>query len=761
MNRPFHLLGGLILAAHLGAKTEPVQFNRDIRPILADKCYACHGPDEKQRKAKLRLDTHEGLFAERVPATLVPGQPGQSELHRRILHADPDEQMPPPHTKKHLDEKEKALLKRWISEGAKWEDHWAWTPPVKPPLPDLPGQFPMYLPIDQFLFQQILDAGIEPAPRADPRTLVRRLHLDLLGLPPKPATVEAFAKNPSDKAYATLVDQLLDSPHFGERLAIPWLDLVRYADSVGYHKDRLRECWMYRDYVIDAFNRNKPYDQFIIEQLAGDLLETPADNPHIYKVASGFNRLIQTTSEGGAQAKEYTAKYAADRVRNTASIFLGSTLGCAECHDHKYDPFTTQDFYAFAAFFADIKERGVGYPTHTPIPTPSILQKQTALKHQLTRATDKAEQERLQQELKKLSDSKTWPKTLITERDKPRMVRILPRGNWLDDSGPAMEPAVPAFLGQLDNGDARATRLDLARWIASSQNPLTARVFVNRIWKLLFGQGLSRNLDDLGAQGQWPTHPELLDWLAVDFVDNGWDIKRLIRQIVLTDAYRRSSIHPTDGELFEKQATFRLEAELVRDNALAISGLLTRKLGGRSVKPYQPANYWFRLYNTGRYNQDKGEELYRRGVYTLWRRSFWHPSLQAFDAPSREECVAHRPISNTPLQALVLLNDPTYVEAARKFAERLLDLPAGNDAQRLRAAYAHALARQPQPEESTLLLDLLRRHRAKYAGQPDHAKALLTNGESRPSTEHDPVELAAWTSLARTLLNLHETITRN
>lgn len=745
----------------LHAGQEPVQFNRDIRPILSDKCFTCHGPDENERKAKLRLDTEEGLFAPRDNPTIVPGKPEESELILRIQHTDSDEVMPPVDLQKTLVEKEKELLTRWIAEGAKWEGHWAWIAPSRPALPDLPKPYQQHSPIDQFLLEPILSAKLKPAPQTDPRTLVRRTHLDILGLPPEPQVVESFASNPTQDTYETLVNQLLDSPHFGERLAIMWLDLVRYADSVGYHKDRLRDCWMYRDYVIDAFNANKPYDRFIVEQLAGDFLEGDQKEKISYQIASGFNRLIQTTSEGGAQAKEYVAKYAADRVRNTAAIFLGTTMGCAECHDHKYDPFTMEDFYSFAAFFADIKERGVGYPEHTPMKTQAIEQKQLDLQQQIKSAKDEAEKKRLKDALKKVNDTQTWPKTLVTLQAKPRMVRLLPRGNWLDDSGPVQEPSIPSYFGKLEVGEERATRLDLANWIASEKNPLTARVFVNRIWKLFFGKGLSRNLDDFGAQGSWPTHPKLLDWLAVDFMENGWDIKRLVRQIVLTDAYQRSSSHSTSGGLFERQAAFRLEAELIRDNALAISGLLTRKLGGRSVKPYQPANYWFKLYNTGRYNQDHGEDLYRRGVYTLWRRSFWHPSLQAFDAPSREECVAERPISNTPLQALVLLNDPTYVEAARMFAERLLEKKEPDDSTRLATAYQLALARKPSAQEATLLLDLLKRHKVNYSKDSKSAEELLKNGESKYNKEHNLAELAAWTSVSRTILNLHETITRN
>jgi hypothetical protein len=753
-SRPMKFPVTFLLSASIGlqAVAGPVRFNRDIRPILSDKCFVCHGPDEKKRKANLRLDTEGGLAK-----ALIPGQEGKSELYLRITHKDPEETMPPPDSGKPLSAKERELVRQWIREGAGWEGHWAWIPPVKPPVPDILG----ITDTDRFLNRRIQADGAEFAPQADPHTLVRRLHLDITGLPPGPEVVRKFVNAPSREAYSRIVDGLLASPHFGERLAIMWLDLVRYADSVGYHKDRLRECWMYRDYIIGAFNDNMPYDRFIVEQLAGDLLKWDKPAPNQYLVASGLNRMIQTTSEGGAQAKEYIAKYAADRVRNTAAIFLGTTMGCAECHDHKYDPFSMKDFYSMAAFFADIKESGVGYPAHTPMPTEQILAEKARLEGELANASDSEEKKTLEEALKKVSDTKTWPQTLVTMRAAPRVIRVLPRGNWLDDSGEERLPAIPAYFGEIDTGEERATRLDLAKWIASDKNPLTARVFVNRVWKLYFGKGLSRNLDDFGAQGDWPTHPELLDWLAVDFMENGWDIKRLVRQIVMTEAYQRSSAHPSSGELFEKQTAFRLEAELVRDNALAISGLLSSKIGGRSVKPYQPANYWFRLYNTGRYDQDHGEELYRRGVYTLWRRSFWHPSLQAFDAPSREECVANRPISNTPLQALVLLNDPTFVEAAKAFASRLLMLGEMDASGRLAEAYRLALSREPSDEETHILLSLLAKHHSAFSSDAKAAQELLANGESKSDPKLDPVELAAWTSVARTILNLHETITRD
>ena len=764
--------------------TSVIDYNRDVRPILADACYACHGPDEKQRKADLRLDNRAGILATHDAGLVSPSDPDESELYQRITSDDKDVRMPPGDAEA-LTETQIAIIRRWIEQGGRWQQHWAYVPPARP---DLPGAAADGGQIDRFLQAEIDKAGLEPVETADPRTLIRRLSLDLVGLPPTVAEVESFvARSDANVAYEQLVDRLLASPHFGERFALYWLDLVRYADSVGYHKDSHRDVWLYRDYVIDALNENKPFDQFVVEQLAGDLLKGSQYERYQWQVASGFNRMNQTTSEGGAIAKQYLAIYAADRVRNTAAILLGSTMGCAECHDHKYDPFTTRDFYNFAAFFADLQEKGVAFPKQVSLPTQQqmvdlkrlnrkLKQLQTMLESAeqpaLTGTTDRtAFSDRvrsLKEQAEKVVDPKNWPRTIISEPGKPRTTRLLPRGNWLDESGPVVEPAIPVFLGSLPVLEHRATRLDLAQWIVSEQNPLTARVFVNRLWRMLFGNGLCRTVDDLGSQGEMPSHPKLLDWLAVEFIESGWDIKHMVKLMAMSDAYRRSSTataeqieRDPENRYMARQSSFRLDAELVRDNALAISGLLSRKLGGRSVKPYQPANYWYRLYIQGEYAQDHGDDLYRRGLYTYWRRSFWHPSLQAFDAPSREECVTNRPRSNTAQQSLVLLNDPTYVEAARVLAERMM--MEGNEtvADRIDWAYRRALARPPSKPEAKVLGELYQTQLARFTKNAKAATQLISVGE-HPVPKNIPAQdLAAWTSVARAILNLHETITRN
>ncbi len=745
-----------------------IDFNREIRPILSESCYQCHGPDAGKRKADLRLDAREGLFrSDDGTAIVAPGKLDASELWLRITSDDPDSVMPPPKAGKRLAPAQVEIVRRWIEQGAPWKGHWSFQPVAqpRPPEADAPGI------IDRFLDQRIQAAGLTPAPEADRPTLIRRLSLDLTGLPPTPEDVEAFARDPRPDAYERQVDRLLSSPHYGERMAVFWLDLVRFADTQGYHSDNHVDIWMFRDYVIRAFNTNRPFDQFTIEQLAGDLIERPTDES---RVGSGYNRLLQTTQEGGAQPKEYIAKYAADRVRNVSSVWMGVTMGCAECHDHKYDPFTTREFYGLEAFFADIKETIVGAQQETRFPTPEestalkTLQDRLAPLAAIKNPTPDQKKDRAELERQIRETETRIPATLVTTAMEPRTVRLLPRGNWLDDSGPIIAPTVPASLPPMEVSGRRANRLDLARWLVSGRNPLVARVMVNRLWKLAFGQGIVTTLDDFGAQGAWPTHPELLDWLAAEFVDGGWDVKATVKRIVMSEAYRRSSrpreldrrLDPANRWL-SRQNAFRLDAEFVRDNALAISGRLAEPIGGPSVKPYQPAGYWsFLNFPRREYHPDHGTNQYRRGLYTYWQRTFLHPSLLAFDASTREECVVQRPRSNTPLQALVLLNDPTYVEAARVLAARLIAEAGTDPASRLDRAFRLALSRPPAAEESAILLDLVAKHERQYREDPASARELIGIGETPVPPGLDAAELAAWTSAARAILNLHETITR-
>ena len=564
-----------------------------------------------------------------------------------------------------------------------------------------------------------------------------------------------------------MTEKFLSSKAFGERMAVNWLDLVRYADTNGYHADIQWKVSPYRDYVINSFNDNKPFDQFTIEQIAGDLLPESSEEQ---KVAAGYNRLNMKSTEFGIQDAEYLAKYAADRVRTTATTWLGVTLGCAECHDHKFDPFTIKDFYSFAAFFADIK--GVGYyPSAQKVgwgETIKVLKKQTRI--EIKELEEKAKIEQSDESLEVIKNKienlkKQSQEMLATVSVKPRMTRIFPRGDWMDQSGEVVGPALPNFLSH----QKVSSRKDLAEWIVSDNNPLTARVFVNRLWKMFFGTGISGVLDDIGSQGEWPSHPELLDWLAVEFMESGWDIKHMVRLIVNSQAYRQSSIETNqlrnidpENRLIARQSSFRLDAEFIRDNALSVSGLLFNQIGGPSVKPYQPSGYWENLNFPKRtYKADTGPNQYRRGVYTHWQRQFLHPALIAFDAPSREECTANRPRSNTPLAALVMLNDPSQVESARALAQKVLTTKKlTNDNERIQFMMMKVLSRNPLVEEINALSSLLKKHQEKYLDDPETSKELVGVGNLETPKELKPEVLAPWVSVGRAILNLHETITR-
>ena len=798
---------------------KPIDFNTDIRPILSDKCFFCHGPDSHEREADLRLDIpdgEDGAFADLGGySAIVPGKPEDSEFILRIN--DKEDPMPPEKSHKSLKPEEIKLLTRWIAEGAKYSAPWAYTPPVKNPVPkidqtDWPENW-----IDRFVFHKLGTEGLKPSPDADPVTLIRRLYFDLTGLPPTPEEVDAFVSR--KKSLEKVVDELLASPHFGERMAMYWLDLVRYADTVGYHGDQDHNISPYRDYVIRAFNQNLPFDQFTREQLAGDLLKNPGK---WQKVASGYNRLLQTTHEGGLQKKEYDAIYAADRVRNVSAVWMGATVGCAQCHDHKYDPYTIKDHYAMAAFFSDLHDTGFNgnsLPTSRP---PEMkfysdedetklarIEKEmgaligggeviNTLKKDAEIAKLKANKKRKSADDKKLAQLEKsfeqivsslkkdkWVKllteknaiekggrwTMITSAKPHREMRVLPRGNWLDDSGPVVTAAIPEFLGKVSTAK-HATRLDLANWLTDPKNGsggLTARVFANRFWYLYFGSGISRSLSDFGGQGAPPSNGPLLDNLAVAFYESGWDVKALVRLLVTSRAYRQSSLCPPElmerdpyNQLVARQSRYRLPAEVIRDNALALSQLLVDDLGGSSAKPYQPTGYYRHLnFPTRKYKHHTDPKQWRRGVYVHWQRQFLHPMLKAMDAPSREECTAERPRSNTPTAALVLLNDPTFIEAARALAYRIMKEGDAATNSRLDFAYQLVLSRLPDAEERAVMTGLLK---ATYEdSQKNHksAETVLDVGQAPRPNDVDATELASWTAVARALLNLNETITRN
>jgi hypothetical protein len=801
------LLFVLAAGKKCGAADNAIDFNQDIRPLLSDRCFSCHGPDAAHRKADLRLDTEDDAKA----YAIVPGDPEASLLVERITATDPDLIMPPPQMGKPLSESEIARLTQWIEQDAPYSPHWAYVAPRLTTVHSLDASTDTSNAtsaddawarnwIDTFVLESQSKHNLRPTVDADPPSLLRRLSFDLTGLPPSLELVERYKTDPSEQTYRAIVDQLLDSDRFGERLAILWLDLVRYADTVGYHGDQDHNIAPYRDWVIDAFNDNMPFDQFTREQLAGDLI--PGSNVD-QKIASGYNRLLQTTHEGGLQPKEYLAIYAADRVRNLSAVWMGATLGCAQCHDHKYDPFTAKDFYSMAAFFADIdearhfKEGSNSLPTKRP-PEIDVLRPnereelnrldqeiaklqsriealqpdlQPGVNGEATQDAELGEQiERLRAARERLSGLAR--KTMITVATHPRPMRVLPRGNWLDESGPIVDPAVPESLQRPIPSDQRPTRLDLANWLTDVDDGyggMAARVMVNRLWAMLFGTGLSVSLEDFGGQGQPPHHPQLLDNLAIEFYESNWDIKHMLRLIVHSHTYRLASVatpqtyaQDPENKWLARQNRFRLPAEMIRDQALLLGNLLVLESGGQSSRPYQPAGYYRHLnFPTRTYKSDADRNQYRRGVYVHWQRQFLHPMLRAFDAPSREECTAKRATSNTPLAALVMMNDPTIVEAARGFASRLLaDTSAKCDHDRIQLAFQWALGRTPSDNEHQVLADSLAMAKQEFSESPDQADQWLAVGLWKPTTPLDPIQLASWTEVARTILNLSESVVR-
>jgi len=794
-----------------GEAAPTLEFNRDVRPLLSDKCLHCHGPDAGPREADLRLDVEASAKGFRPgAAAIVPGDPDSSELVRRICSTDASERMPPEKTGKPLTPREIALLRRWIAEGAPWEPPWAYAAPKRSPTPILSGGPSSLSMIDALVLAKLQDEKLQPAKPAEPVTLIRRLSFDLTGLPPTPEEVDRFTQDNSPAAYERLVDRLLDSPRFGERMASYWLDLVRYADTTGYAGDQEQHISPYRDWVIAAFNRNLAFDQFTREQLAGDLLPTPSVDQF---VATGYNRLLQTSHEGGVQPKEYLAIYGADRVRNLSAVWMAATVGCAQCHDHRFDPYSAKDFYALQAFFADIDEadhlthgRDTSPTLRAPemaVYTPAEALELASLTDRLAEATGRLDRavaaasgqarksngktpdgrelgassvSDLQHQIERIRTridglKQRARKTMITVAIAPRTIRVLPRGNWQDDSGEVVEPAVPEFLGRLQTGDRRATRLDLANWLMDADRGiggLTARVMVNRFWYLLFGRGLAANLDDFGGQGEPPTNLQLLDALAVEFLQSGWNVKSMLKQIVMSRTYQQSSEETPElarrdplNRLFARQRRFRLPAEAVRDSQLHIAGLLVHGEGGPSIRPYQPDGYYRHLNFPKRdYVADKDERQWRRGVYMHWQRQFLHPMLKAFDAPSREECTAERAHTNTPLSALALLNDPTFVEAARGLAQCMLSEAGPAASQRLEYGFRRAASRLPGDEELRLLVELLEQSQEEFDADPECADMLLSVGLSKTRGGWQPRDLAAYAVVSRALLSMSETLTR-
>lgn len=715
---------------------EPLDYGRDIQPILSDRCFTCHGQDAGTREGGLRLDQRDAAMAGGDGGVvIVPGDPDASEIIKRIFTHDRSEMMPPPKVKKPLTEEQKKLLVRWVKEGAMYSDHWSFEPIRSHTPPEVAAKDWPRTPLDHFALAALEEDGLKPAEAADREIFLRRVTLDLTGLPPTPEETAAYLADPSPEAEAKVVDRLLASVDHAERMAAVWLDSARYADSNGYQFDNQRTMWPWRDWVIDAFRENMPYDRFVTEQLAGDLLENPTQQQLI---ATGFNRNHGYSIEGGINDEEYRVTYTNDKTTTAGTLFLGLTMDCTRCHDHKYDPISIRDYYSLYAFFNTSAE--VGAPG------------------------EKGRHQKAAAPFIKVGGASETLAMIMAE--KPRETFVLEQGLF-DQPGEKVEPRTPEVLPPFDGYPQN--RLGLAQWLVAPENPLFARVTVNRIWQQFFGMGLVKTPDNFGLQGEMPSHPELLDWLAEDFRKSGWDMRHLIRQIVLSATYRQDSSRRADmddpgNRRLARGPSFRLPAETIRDQALAASGLLVKKVGGPSVRPYQPAGVWEDLNapasHAENYQQDTGPNLYRKSLYTYWRRAALHPGMAAFDAPNREVCTVERPTTNTPLQAFVSLHDPTYIEAARKLAERVLKQGIADPAEQAAAAFQITLARKADEKERGILAGVYQDRLARYLAEPAAADKLLAVGESPVDPALDRIQLAAMADVCHVILNLSETVTR-
>jgi hypothetical protein len=761
---PFFLALSAMLLAYMGCRQstgtaeeadlpEVVSYNFHIRPILSDNCFACHGPDANKREAGLRLDLETEAFRVLGSGTyaLVAGHPEQSVVYQRITSTDPLEVMPPPGSHLHLTEREIALIRKWIEQGAAYEPHWAFVPPKKAAIsPTTLSEKWAKNEIDFFVSVKMQEKGLTPNPEADRERLLKRLSFDLTGLPPTLETMDAFLADQRPDAYERMVDQLLASPAYGEKMALYWLDVGRYADSYGYQDDNIRGQWPWRDWVIHAFNQNLPYNQFITWQLAGDMLPNATKEQIL---ATAFNRNHKYTEEGGVIEEEYRIEYVTDKTNTFAKGILGITMECAKCHDHKYDPFSQKEYFQLFSFFNNTPEKGYEGDVNqskmgkTPVLTITRQEIQDLL--QFINPTDTA----------------ALMVSVMGELDTSRKTYVLDRGAY-DAPTLEVQPETPASIMPFPQKFPK-NRLGLAQWTVHPNNPLTARVFVNRMWMEFFGRGLVKTTGDFGMQGELPSHPELLDWLAVDFMENGWDIKRLVKQLVTSATYRQSAVVPADklqkdpeNIYLARAPRLRIKAEHVRDIVLASSGLLNPAIGGPSVKPYQPEGLW-EAATSGRgllafYQQDEGKDLYRRGMYTFIKLTVPPPSLIIFDASNRDQCEVERTRTNTPLQALVMLNDPTVLEASRVLAAQLiLSLP--DDESRVVQAFRKILCRQPSARERGQLLQYLQSQKNHFGQAPEAALQLLQVG-AYPQAALPATEVAAFMQVITALYNLEETL---
>ena len=816
----------LLLSAHVctakpsDAQGTTVNFNRDIRPLLSDRCFHCHGPDEENRKAELRLDRRDG--EQGALHALSPKDIAGSEIYKRITSNDPDVMMPPPDAnKKPINPQEQKLFRTWIEEGGNYQAFWAFTTLERPSLPPMPDNAWGTGPIDQLVKRKLDDNGISPQPRADRRTLLRRLSLDLTGLPPSRSEISEFLADQSRNGYEKAVDRLLKSPKFGEHMGRHWLDLVRFADTNGIHHDHYRDLSPYRDWVIRSFNQNLPYDDFVRYQLAGDLYDTPSNDQ---LTASGFNRLHMIIDRGTMLPEESHARNVIDRVTSVGTAFMGLTVGCAVCHDHKYDPISSREFYQLYAFFNNIDatpetggrsgndfKRGLQKP-YIELPSPeqqssrNHLQTQTAeldkqiaelksaagklakanaaeastsdessveekaaeqkaVEHQHKIKQLEIKRNELRGELSKLE--MLIPAAMIMkERSDIRPAHMMIRGAY-DNLGEQVERGTPAFLPPMAEISGRPkSRMDLANWLVSDEHPLTARVAVNRFWQQLFGVGIVKTAEDIGAQGEWPSHPDLLNYLAAQLVRSNWDVKSLIKEMVMSETYRQSSQaapeqYQTDPEnrLLARGSRYRLDAEVIRDQILATSGILSSKMGGKSVKPPQPEGLWKAVSlpssYPSRYVPDSGEQVVRRSVYTFWKRGLPPPQMTILNAPTREDCTARRERTNTPLQALLLMNEQQYMKAAQQLARQVLNW---EDEGRLSAVYETITGKVPDTREQEILQEAFDDFEAFYRERPALTEAFT---KTTKDGNHSPHATAAWAMIINTIYNLDITKTRS
>lgn len=761
------------------AQDQTIDFNRDVRRILSNNCFKCHGFDANKRQAGLRLDTRDGATAKLKSGrtAIAPGNIDLSELVRRITSDDPGVRMPPPSSNKTVTPSEIRTLRQWVIEGAPYQQHWAFVSPQRPVIPEVEHKRWPRNEIDYFVLAKLESLGLEPSPEADRETLIRRVSFDLTGLPPTSKEIDDFVKDQSPDAFEKVVDRSLASPRYGEHMARAWLDLARYADTNGFQHDQPRTQWRWRDWVIDAYNSNMSFDQFTIEQLAGDLLPNATPNQVL---ATGFNRNHLITIETGIIEEEYRTEYVMDRVTTTATTWLALTMGCARCHSHKFDPISQREFYQFFAYFNNVPERGIrAFDPRRKFPTAEQQTQLDALDAQIAEATAVASMgdDQAQTGIAELQEKRDrfWqsiPATMIMqEMSPPRQTFVLERGLYdhpLKDE--PVSPGVPAILPPLPD-DAPDNRLGLAQWLVRADHPLTARVAVNRYWQRLFGQGIVKTTEDFGVQTPWPSNLALLDWMATEFIRLEWDIKAIHKTIVMSATYRQASrITPPsletdpDNQYLSRGSRMRLSAEEIRDNALFVSGLLVEKRGGPSVYPYHPEGLYQELNNRVEfmdvYKQGHGKDLYRRSIYTYWKRTVPPPTMAVFDAPEREYCVVSRSRTNTPLQALALLHDPQFIEAARALAQRMIQQGGDESPQRLAYGFRLATGRRADDAELRELAAALDKQRSAFVADPSKADVLLSIGESIRDESIDKVDHAAYTNVARIILNLDETMTK-